>query len=97
MALLDKAKSALMIAKDVTAYDEDIQDLINAAISDLEIGGVTAPDDVDSDPLTLRAVLTYVRANFGSPDDYDRLQASYALQRAQLHSATGHTDWSVDL
>ena len=39
------------------------------------------------------AMLTYVRFHFGSPADYDRLAASYDLQRRQLANATGYTDF----
>lgn len=42
------------------------------------------------DPLLIRAIITYVRANFGSPADYERLKASYDEQKAQLQTATGY-------
>lgn len=47
----------------------------------------------NSYPLILRAVITYCRVHFGSPDDYDRLKASYDEQKAQMQMATGYTDW----
>lgn len=50
---------------------------------------VTVSRDV-SDPLYTRAVITYVRVRFGSPDDYDRLKTAYDEQKAQLISATGY-------
>ena len=46
-----------------------------------------------TDALCVRAILTYVRAHFGSPGDYDRVKASYDEQKAQLMSATGYTDY----
>ena len=39
------------------------------------------------------AMITYVRMHFGTPPDYDRLAASYDLQRRQLANATGYTDF----
>lgn len=39
------------------------------------------------------AMITYVRAHFGTPPDYDKLAASYDLQRRQLANATGYTDF----
>ena len=39
------------------------------------------------------AMITYVRFNFGSPADFDRLAASYDLQRRQLANRTGYTDF----
>ena len=44
-----------------------------------------------SNPLIKRAILTYVRMNFGTPPDYDRLKASYDEQKAQMQTATGYT------
>lgn len=88
--MLEKVKLALRLSSN--AFDSEINDLIDAALADLDIGGVLV--DV-SDPLTVRAVITYCRANFGSPADYDRLKASYDEQKAQLMTATNHTDWGV--
>lgn len=87
--MLDKAKKALRLTTD--AYDEEITDLIEAAKADLGIAGVALPLELDA--LCQRAVLTYVRMHFGSPEDYDRLKTSYDEQKAQLQVATGYTDW----
>lgn len=85
--MLDKVKLALRITTD--AFDSEINDLITAACADLGVVGV----DVESttvDPLLIRAIITYCRLNFGSPEDYDRLKASYAEQKAQLITCTGY-------
>lgn len=87
--MLDKVKLALRITTD--AFDAEIDDLIVAAMGDLRISGVTQDDQTD--PLIIRAVVTYCRANFGSPDEYDRLKSSYDEQKAQLKTATGYTEW----
>ena len=50
---------------------------------------VTDTSTID-DPLLIRAICAYVRANFGSPDDYDRLKAAYDENKAQLQTATGY-------
>lgn len=42
------------------------------------------------------AMITYVRMHFGSPADYDRLAASYELQRRQMANATGYTDFGEE-
>ena len=87
---LPAVKLALRITK--TAYDSEITSLINAALKDMGIAGVTNDDDTDA--LVLRAIITYCRLNFGQPDDYDRLKASYDEQKAQLSMATGYTTWT---
>lgn len=91
--MLEAVKLAIPISTD--AYDADLTDLIAAALADLGIAGVTAGKTAgkDTDPLIKRAVITYCRKNFGSPDDYDRLARSYDEQKAQLGMATGYTDW----
>ena len=87
--MLESVKLALRITTD--AFDDEITDLIDAAIADLGIAGITNLDEADA--LIKRAVITYCRVNFGEPDDYDRMKASYDEQKAQLQTATGYTDW----
>lgn len=87
--MLESVKLALRITTD--AFDNEITDLINAALADLGIAGITNLDEADA--LIKRAVITYCRVNFGEPDDYDRMKASYDEQKAQLQTATGYTDW----
>ena len=87
--MLEKVKLALRITTAV--FDSEIEDLIAAALADLGIAGVIALDETD--PLIIRAVTTYCRANFGTPDEYGRLKTSYDEQKAQLQTATGYTDW----
>lgn len=87
--MLNKVKLALRIT--TNAYDDELTDLIEAAKQDLGIAGVTVPAEVDS--IVGRAIVTYCKVHFGSPDDFDRLKASYDEQKAQLTMATGYTDW----
>lgn len=91
IGLVYAAKKALRITTD--AFNDEIGDLLQAAVLDLGIAGVVIPDEVDA--IVKQACLTYVKAHFGEPDDYDRLKASYDEQKAQLAMATGYTDWSV--
>lgn len=87
--MLEKVKLALRIT--TNAFDSELTDLINAAYLDLGIAGVINTE-IET-PLIIRAVITYCRCNFGQPDEYDRLKASYDEQKAQLSMATGYTDW----
>ena len=55
---------------------------------------ITVRDDSSiRDELVKTAMITYVRAHFGSPADHERITASYDLQRRQLANATGYTQF----
>lgn len=87
--MLEKVKRALRITG--SQFDEEISDLIDAASLDLGIAGVIVPGETD--PLIIRAVITYCRTNFGQPQNYEQLKASYDEQKAQLSMADGYTNW----
>lgn len=102
--MLNEAKKALRVTN--PRYFSEIMDLCKAGARDLEIAGVIIPGRVtytvgtdDSvtdtsslkDPLVMRAVLTYARAHFGSPADYDRLLEAYETQKVQLMHAADYT------
>lgn len=103
--MLNEAKKALRVT--ATEYDTEIMSLLQAGARDLEIAGVNIPGRivwtvssgavVDNstlkDPLVVRAVLTYARAHFGSPADYDRLLAAYETQKVQLMHASRYTEY----
>lgn len=89
MTMLQKVKMALRITTD--AFDDELNDLMKAAVLDLDIAGVDSDHGVDE--IITRAIITYCKCNFGQPDDYDRLKASYDEQKAQLSIATGYTTW----
>ena len=90
MTMLQKVKMALRITTD--AFDDELNDLIKAAVLDLGIAGVDSDHGVDE--IITRAIITYCKCNFGQPDDYDRLKRSYDEQKAQLSMATGYTTWT---
>lgn len=85
--MLQAVKIALRVVTD--AYDDEITALINSAISDIGITGTDA-ESLVNDPLVTQAIKTYVRLNFGSPSDYDRLKRSYDEQKAQLQTCSGY-------
>lgn len=88
--MLTKVKLALRITTD--AFDSELNDLIDAAKADLGIAGVNVPEEIDA--IVSRAITTYCKLNFGEPDEYNRLKASYDEQKAQLSMATGYTTWT---
>ena len=87
--LLAPVKLALRIT--TTAFDSELENLIDAAKLDLGVAGVVLPGTLDA--IVRLAVITYCRLHFGQPDDYDRLKRSYDEQQAQLATCTGYTDW----
>ena len=88
--MLEQVKLALRLVTDI--FDGEVSNLIEAAYDDLEIAGVQARENATA-PLIQRAVTTYCKANFGEPDEYDRLKAAYDEQKAQLMVATDYTNW----
>lgn len=91
-AILNKVKLSLRITTD--DFDSEIKDLIDACLLDLGIAGVT--EDDTSNALIIRAICTYCKIHFGDVNGvemFDRLQASYNEQKAQMSMATGYTDW----
>lgn len=91
MTTLESVKLALRIS--TAAFDAELSTLIQSALMDMGVAGVTEDDTTNA--LILRAVTTYCKMNFGEPDDYDRLKRSYDEQKAQMVTATGYTDWGV--
>lgn len=85
--MLARVKLAMRISTD--AYDNEISRLIDAACADLGIVDITASSD-ERDPILQQAIVTYCRLHFGTPEDYDRLKASYDEQKAQLMTKTGY-------
>jgi hypothetical protein len=89
---LTAVKLALRITTD--AFDSELTDLINAALLDMGLAGVT--EDSMNAPLVRNAVITYCKLHFGEgPADPVRMKASYDEQKAQLSTATGYTNWGL--
>ena len=97
------AETKLALGKVKNDYDLELVGLIQAAVADLGIVGVkvtgvsfTVNNNVVTDtstitdPLLIRAIITYVRLHFKSPEDYDKLERSYNEQKGQLITAAGY-------
>lgn len=87
--LIAAAEKALRIV--TTSFEDEIGSLLDAALLDMGVAGVTVPNEIDA--LVQQAAITYVKMNFGQPDEYERLKRSYDEQKAQLASCTGYTNW----
>lgn len=95
-SLLEDAKLRLRLHTD--AFNSEISDLIDAAAADLLHRNAIQEaqlEGVDIDPLIKRAIMTYVRAFFGTPEDPERLKADYDEQKATLMMTSGFTDWEA--
>ena len=103
--MLNETKMALRIKTDIydgeiarqsksSVCDLGIVDVYAAGVSFIISATTTGETVTDNstitDQLLIRAIITYVRLHFGSPDDYDRLERSYNEQKAQLITATGY-------
>jgi hypothetical protein len=89
-ALIQSAKMAGRITTDF--YDLEVERLLKAAMLDMGVAGVVIPSEIDD--LVKQAAITYFLMNFGVPENYDRLKASYDEQKAQLSTKTGYTTWT---
>lgn len=87
--LIAAAEKALRIV--TTSFEDEIGSLLDAALLDMGVAGVAVPTEIDA--LVQQAAITYVKMNFGQPDEYERLKRSYDEQKAQLASCTGYTNW----
>jgi len=95
-AYLAAFRQALRITSD--AFDGEITDLIRAAREDLALGGVVSERTRDeADPLIKRALVSYVRAEFGLDNEdadqyraaYDRIKVSLVMSSDYVGSGEG--------
>ena len=93
--MLIYVKKALRVM--TTAFDDQLEALIEAAKLDLKIAGVDVENIADTDNLLRVAVASYCALHFGNCRDYDRVKTSYDEQKAQLRTATGYTDWGDNI
>ena len=84
MSLQTDLKLRLRISSSTTAFDDEVDDLIDAAIDDLKLAGVltSVMDAFELDPgtdkLLKRAIMVYGKANFGFDNtDSERQMKSY--------------------
>ena len=82
--MLEVVKKALRVSHNV--LDDEIDDLIEAARTDLKLSGVSGfKSNDDTDPLIKRAIIMYTKANF-IPDakEAERFQLSYGMLKNHL-------------
>lgn len=91
MALLEDVKLALRITS--SAFDTEVQDLVEAARQDLILSGVSQNKAQDeNDPLIKRAITVYCKAHFGYDNpEAERFQQSYNMLKAHLTLSQEYT------
>ena len=104
--MLKEAKKALRVT--ASYYDSEIAHLLMSGANDLKIAGVELPGTVAftigtndavtdtstlTDPLVMRAIITYAAMRFGNPPNYDKLADAYDTQKVQLMHAGRYTDY----
>ena len=104
--MLKEAKKALRVT--VSNFDSEIAHLLMSGANDLTIAGVVLPGTVEftigtndavtdtstlTDPLAMRAIITYAAMRFGNPPNYDKLDDAYQTQKVQLMHAGSYTDY----
>ncbi|HCL03882.1 MAG TPA: DNA-packaging protein [Lachnoclostridium phytofermentans] len=90
--MLEKLKLVLRIKN--TAYDTEIQSLINSCKADLSLAGVNSnktvkvmDGDIEKtvvDPLIEQAILLYCKWNFGYDENSERFKESYIKLKIAL-------------
>lgn len=84
--LLDVARLAVRVNK-VNTFDDEIKDLISAARAELTgVGVLPAKAYDDNDPLIRRAIILYVKAEFGL-DNPDAQRYRESFDHLKLHLA----------
>ena len=81
--MLAEARNILRLSTE--AFDTEIQGLIDACITDLQLVGVKRLDM--EDPLIKRAIFTYVKSHFGYEDPNSRILRDYAQQKLSLRDS----------
>lgn len=80
--MLEVVKKALRVSN--SAFDDEIQGLIDAGKRDLQIAGIKF-DDESEDPLIRQAVITYCKGEFGFDNpEADRFHDSYVMLKQHL-------------
>ena len=90
--MLDACRDALRIPADVTDYDDEIADLIDAARAAMRAGGVSADKSQDDSDGTVRlAIKVFCKANFGMDNpDADRYMHTFDELVTLMHGTSAY-------
>jgi uncharacterized phage protein (predicted DNA packaging) len=94
--LLEKIKLSLRF--DDGSLDEDIKDTIDAALADLKLSGVAESKIDETDPLIIRAVKVFCKAEFSIDDkEAARCRNAYDLLKMHLTLSSDYNTETVSL
>lgn len=90
--MLDACLDALRIPADVTDYDDEIADLIDAARAAMRAGGVSVDKSQDDSDGTVRlAIKVFCKANFGMDNpDADRYMHTFEELVTLMHGTSAY-------
>ena len=90
--MLDACRDALRIPADVTDYDDEIADLIDAARAAMGGGGVSVDKSQDDSDGTVRlAIKVFCKANFGMDNpDADRYMHTFEELVTLMHGTSAY-------
>jgi len=97
LTLIDDIKLTLRISSATTEFDVEINDLVDAVKAELGLAGVLDNAIIDTDTLIKRAIITYVKANFGwNNPDMEKLQKAYEYLRNHLTLSSDYSFYAID-
>lgn len=90
--MIDACRDALRIPADVTDYDDEIADLIDAARAAMRAGGVSVDKSQDDSDGTVRlAIKVFCKANFGMDNpDADRYMHTFEELVTLMHGTSAY-------
>lgn len=88
--MLNNIKTALRIT--TTAFDSELQTLIDACITEMQALGVKAAYDDTEDPQIITAVIAYCKWQFGNNEDAERWEGIYHTKLGQLKIMKGYRE-----
>ena len=88
--MLEKVNLALSITADT--FDDELNDLISAALLDLGIAGLIDIDQTDA--LIILAVVTFCKMHFKTPENFDRLAATYHSLKSTLGVVSDYSSFT---
>lgn len=88
--MLEKVKLALDYSD--STYDSELTNLINAALLDLGIAGLTDIDETD--PLIVLAVITFCKMHFKTPENFNQLAATYHSLKSTLGVVSDYSSFT---